>query len=344
MQVRITPSKLGLALAVLVAVVVVLAIHSLSTVATAREGRTGMAVEFMDHAASAYVAQDKGWYEARGLKLSSYTSYATGMALASALARKDVQVAYLCLVPAINAYANAGVAIKIVAGTHRHGYALVVNPNVVSRIEDLARDEVRVGCVRQGGAVDVLMNKTADRYGLDRRKLSGKVRRMSPPQLLVALASGHLDCVFLPEQWASMAEDNGFRMLLTAQDVWPGLQGSVLVVKQELLVDDPELVRALVEVNEQATQWINAHPQQAADTLARVLSITSSELMPAADATLDSKLAITPATMLRSMNRLDYTTAITVEDVQAVIDYQVELGYVKQSFPAEELMDTRFLP
>ena len=78
-----------------------------------------MDVEFTNHAAAAFVAQDKDGYRAKGMNLTSYTSYVTGMALASALARRDIQVAYMCLVPAINAYANARVPIKIVAGTAR---------------------------------------------------------------------------------------------------------------------------------------------------------------------------------------------------------------------------------
>src|SRR4030042_4566465 len=82
----------------------------------------GMAVEFMDHAACAYISQNKGWFEEEGLNLTSYESYVTGMALASALARGDIQVAYMCLIPAINVYANAKVPIKIVAGTHKYGY------------------------------------------------------------------------------------------------------------------------------------------------------------------------------------------------------------------------------
>jgi len=77
----------------------------------------GMAVEFMDHAAAAYIAQDKGWFEKEGLYLSTYESYVTGMALASGLPRGDIQVAYMCLVPAIKAYANAKVGIKVIAGT-----------------------------------------------------------------------------------------------------------------------------------------------------------------------------------------------------------------------------------
>lgn len=50
----------------------------------------GMAVEFMDRAACAYISQDKGWFEEEGLNLASYESYVTGMALASALARGGV--------------------------------------------------------------------------------------------------------------------------------------------------------------------------------------------------------------------------------------------------------------
>jgi NitT/TauT family transport system substrate-binding protein len=92
------------------------------------ESPVGMAVEFMAHAACAYIAQDRGWFEEEGLNFTAYESYATGMALSSAFARGDIQVAYLCLVPAINAYANAGVPLKIVTGTHKYGYGLVVDP------------------------------------------------------------------------------------------------------------------------------------------------------------------------------------------------------------------------
>ena len=310
---------------------------------TDSEERIGMAVEFMNHAAAAYVAQDKGWYEAQGLRLASYKSYVTGMALASALARRDIQVAYMCLIPAINAYANAEVPIKIVAGTHKHGYALVVNPEVVTRVEDLVKDGVRTGCVREGGAVDVLLNRTIDKYRLDRGQVLGKVRRMNPARQLIAIKTGQLDAAFLPEQWASMAEDLGFRMLLTAQDVWPGMQGSVLVVKEEIIRERPELVRKLVAVNDDATRWITEHPKEAADTLARVLSVTGAEVMPANAAALTAKLEMSSETMLRSMNRLKYSTAISVKDVQEVIEYAVKLGYIKESFPAEEIVDTGFM-
>jgi NitT/TauT family transport system substrate-binding protein len=336
-------TKVGIPV-VLIFAVVALAAFSLFRKSCDGDSRIGMVVEFMDHAAAAYVAQYKGWFKAQGLKLSSYTSYVTGMALASALARRDIQVGYMCLIPAINAYANASVSIKIVSGTHRYGYALVVNPEILTRVEDLTKDDVRVGCVREGGAVDLLMNRTLDKHRLDRSKILHKVRRMNPSKLLLAIKSRQLDAAFLPEQWASMAEDLGFNMLVTAQDVWPKMQGSVLVVKEELIRKDPGWVRKLVDVNEKATQWINTHPVEAADTLARVLSITGGHVMPSPMASLRSTLEMSSQTMLRSMGRLEYTTSISHDDVQEVIDYAAKLGYIKKSFPAGEIMDTRFMP
>jgi NitT/TauT family transport system substrate-binding protein len=298
----------------------------------------GMAVEFMDHAAAAYVAQDKGWFEEEGLSLSAYESYVTGVALASALAREDIQVAYMCLVPAINVYANAGTRIKIVAGTHRYGYGLVVAPNRVRSVEDLEKPGIRIGCVREGGAVDVLLHRTIDRYELNRDDILSKVQRMDPPKQILAIQTGQLDAAFLPEQWATMAEDLGLRMLLTSQDVWPGMQGSVLVVKEELIEEHPEIVSRLVRTSQRATDWINQHPDEAAAIVARQLSVTEQTVLPAEAAEVAARFEITPEILLRSMGRLEYTTEIEPRAIQEVIDYMAELGYIRSSFDAEDIL------
>lgn len=303
----------------------------------------GMAVEFMDHAACAYISQDQGWYVDEGLDLSAYESYATGMALAAALARDDIQVAYLCLVPAINVYANAGVPIKIVAGTHKYGYGLVVDPSRITSIEDLEQEGVRLGCVREGGAVDVLMHKAIDKYGLDEAKIMANVQRMNPQKLALAVKMGQLDAAFMPEQWATMAEESGFTMMLLSQDIWPGMEGSVLVVKQDLLDNHPEIVEKLVKVTQKATDWSNENPDEAAVIMAQQLGGVGSDLQPAEVADVVAQLEITPEVLLRSMARLDYSTELTTADVQSTIDYVAGLGYIKESFPAEEIVDLRYL-
>ncbi len=302
-----------------------------------------MAVEFMDHAACAYISQDKGWFEEEGLNLASYESYVTGMALASALARGDIQVAYLCLVPAINVYANAKVPIKIVAGTHKYGYGLVVNPDKIKSIKDLEGSDIRIGCVREGGAVDVLFHKTIDRYNLDEKKILNNIQRMNPPKQILAINTGQLDAAFLPEQWATMAEESDFKMLLMGQDVWPEMQGSVLVVKEELIRDHPEIVEKLVKISQKATDWINQHPQEAAKIVARQLQEAGGNLFPVEITDIATKAKITPEVLLRSMNRLEYTTDIDPAVIQDAINYVAHLGYIKNSFKAEDILDLSFI-
>jgi len=307
---------------------------------TPEEESIGMAVEFMDHAACAYISQDKGWFEEEGLNLTAYESYVTGMALASALARDEIEVAYVCLVPAINVYANGGVPIKIVAGTHKYGYALVVDPDKIKTVSDLENPGIRLGCVREGGAVDVLMHKTIDSYNLDESRILSNTQRMNPPKLVLAIKTGQLDAAFLPEQWATMAEELGFTMLLTSQDVWPDMQGSVLVVKQDLIDNHPEVVQKLVTVSQRATDWINTHPEEAAEVVARQMQAAGGDTDAAEVA---AQLEITPEVMLRSMGRLEYTTEINPQIVQDTIDYVASLGYIKNSFSADDILDLRFL-
>ena len=305
--------------------------------------KIGMAVEFMDHAACAYVAREKGWFAKEGLTLSAYESYLTGMALAAALARGDIQVAYVCLVPAINAYANAKVPLKIIAGTHKHGYGLVVNPEKVRLIQDLEKPEIRIGSVREGGAVDVLLHKVIDRYRLDAGKILQSVRRMNPPKQILAIKAEQLDAAFLPEQWATMAEDFGFSMALTARDVWPQMQGSVLAVKQELIRVDPEIAQGLVKTTQKATDWVNERPSEASAIMARQMSVAGAQVFPIKTGRVATSLEITPQTLLRSMARLDYTTCIDQRTVQETIDYLYYLGYIKKVFKAEQILDLRFL-
>ena len=303
----------------------------------------GMAVEFMDHAACAYISQDKGWFEEEGLNLTAYESYVTGMALASALARGDIQVAYMCLIPAINVYANARVPIKIIAGTHKYGYGLVVNSDKIKSIKDLEGSDIRIGCVSEGGAVDVLLHKTIDRYNLDEKKILNNIQRMNPPKQVLAINTGQLDAAFLPEQWATMAEDLGFKMLLMSQEVWPEMQGSVLVVKDELIRDHPEVVEKLVKISQKATDWINQHPQEAAEIVARQLQEAGGNLFPMEITDIAAKTEITPEVLLRSMNRLEYTTDIDLTVIQEAIDYVAQLGYIKSSFKAEDILDLSFI-
>ena len=281
-----------------------------------QQSDVGMAVEFNDHAACAHVAKEKGWYKEEGLNFTAYESYATGIRLASALARGDIQVAYICLSPAILAYSR-GVPIKIVAGTHKYGYGLVTQPEITN-ISDLTGKTI--GCVREGAPADLLLNRMIEEYKLK----DVKIRRMNPLKQVVALETGRIDAAFLPEHHATVAESKGFHMLIKSQDLWPDMQGSVLVVNTDLIENDPETVRKLVWVTQKATNWLNANPDPTTIILANVL---------------DNE----PEVINKSMSRLNYTTDLDAESVQEMIDRMAKLGYIEEGVRADNILDTRFL-
>lgn len=295
---------------------VLLILAVLATGCVEKSSDIGMAVEFNDHAACAYVAKENNWYEDEGINLTTYESYATGMQLTSALARGDIQVAYICLSPAILAYSR-GVPLVIVAGTHKHGYGLVASPGITN-ISDL--NGATIGCVREGGMVDILLNRMIREYDLK----DVRIQRMEPLKQVIALETGRIDAAFLPEHHATAAESNGFHMLITSHELWDDMQGSVLIVKRELIEDDPETVRKLVLVTQRATDRINDDPDEAAAVLAEELDTE-------------------PEMIKKSMSRLNYTTQIDAESVQEMIDFMVELGYIEEGMRAEDMLDTTFL-
>ena len=303
-----------------------------------------LAVEFNSHAACAHVARNKGWFEAEGIHLKTYDSYVTGMALAAGLMRGDVDAAYICLIPAINVYANGNVPIKIVAGTHKYGYAMVVDPNVIHTPQDLQKPGIRIGCSREGSPTDVILHKAIATYGLDKQAVTANVQRMNPPKQLMALKMGQLDAAVVPEQYPRMAENLGFKVLITAQDLWPDMQGSVLVVTDDLIRNHPEIVEKLVRVTESSTGWINQHPQEAAEIIASELNNAGNSIFPEKAAKLNSKFDVSPEVVKASLTKgLKYSTDIQPSDIDATIEYMVRLGYIKKGFDSERLLDLRWL-
>lgn len=295
-----------------------------------------IAVEFNNHAAAAYIAHDKGWFEEIGLEmLPVFQAYESGASIAAALARGDIQVAYMGLTGAILSYA-AGVPIKVISGVHKYGYGLVARPE----IEDIADLEGKtIGVLREGTVTDQLFRLMVDRYQLT----DVAIRRMSPAQEVLALVTGSLDAAFIPEQHATVAEANGFHMLIKSQDLWPGMQGDVLVVTTELIQDEPELVKMLMEVTQRANDWIGEFPLETAEIMAAQLRIVEGQLALPGQTPVSAGMEITPEIITRSMTRVTYSTGIDPEVVQDTIDFMVSLGYIQEGVTAADILDLGFL-
>ena len=275
-----------------------------------------MAVEFNDHSAAFWVALDKGFFKQEGVNITFLKVFKTGLELAAALTRGDVQVGWACLGPTIMTYSR-GVPIKIVAGTHLHGYAILSRPEI-RRVPQL--NGKVVGCPGKGSPCYLLLKMVIEKYNLS----DVQVKKMPPYMMLNALLAGQIDAAAMPEHYATLAELKGFNVLVRSQDIWPSMPGSILFIREDLLERNPELVLKLVKITKRATEYINSHFNESAEIVSRHLGITFDQAY-------------------RSMLNLDYSTQIDLDQIQRYVDLMIRYGALQKRIDPRDLIDLRFL-
>lgn len=297
-----------------------------------------VAVEYTDHAAAFYYAQGKNLFSGTGIKVNDVKVYASGVGVAAAFTKGGFDVSYMCLVPAIFTYANGDVPIKIIAGTHKNGYGLVVNSTKIQELSDLEKSGIKIANGPEGTTTDFLQKLLIEKENMDSEKIMSNTVRMNAAKQLMALRNGKVDAIFVPEHFATLAASfPGMKMLMKSTDIWPDMQGSVLVVTEGLLKNQPKTVEKLKEINKKSIQFMNENPQDAAEITAQILNINQTMVKEETQSP-EANLEVTPEIAATSMNNLKMTQEISVEEVQAVIDKMYAMGYLLKSFNAKEIM------
>ncbi len=267
------------------------------------------AVEMNDHAAAAYIAKAQDVYKKYGINVKAFNQYATGMELAAALSRGDINVGYVCVIPAIIAYAR-GVPIKIVSLTHQYGYELVTQKDITN-VKQL--NGVSIACPGEGSAANFIMKLTEEKYNIKFKPL-----RTKPMEEITLMEKGAVKAVFIPEHYASILHSKGFVILLKAQNIFPDMPGSCVVVKDNIIQNKPEVVKKLIKITQISTNFVNNHRDQAAPIISKRLNCDIN-------------------TIKYSMNNLNYTTKIDPDEIQKEINLLASWGYIKK-FDAGEII------
>jgi len=272
----------------------------------------GLGVEYNTHATPIWIALHDGLFKKYGLNVTNVVKFKTGLDLAAAMARGDVQVGWACLGPALMIIAK-GVPVKIVAKVHNYGYALVVNPKKVRDLKDLNGKVVYAP--GKGSPCYLLLLKIEDKYGVK----FAAIKFMKPPAMLAALLSGEISAAAIPEHYASVAEARGLKVLLRAQDVWPNMPGSFVVVSDSLLKNDPEAVKKIVAVTYAGIKELRNDPLKAAE--------------------IDSKVLEIPVNVAKhSISMLQWNTTIDVKQIQKYIDFMYEHHILKVRLNASQIV------
>jgi len=181
--------------------------------------------------------------------------------MAEALRNDRIQAAFI-IAPLAVVLRQQGVDVKVVYIGNRHESTLVARADLNARsIADLKGKTLAVPIRYSGHHLCVL-------DWLEKNHMEGDIRivEMNPPDMASAMASGALDAYFVGEPFAAQSlKARESTRVLYVEENWPGFICNLMIVKNQLIHDEPATVQALVEGAARSGVWAGNHIAEAAE-------------------------------------------------------------------------------
>ncbi|WP_129843076.1 ABC transporter substrate-binding protein [Streptomyces sp. RFCAC02] len=191
-----------------------------------------------------------------------------GPSAIEALNAGDVDVTFIGPNPAVNGWAQSGgQSLRIVAGAASGGASLVVDPDTIGSLDDLAGK--RIATPQLGNTQDVaLLSYLADQgYEVDPQSGEGDVSvlRIANAEIPAAFESGDIDGAWVPEPTAANLVARGGTTLLDEGELWEDGRYVVthVIASQDFLDEHADVVEAIVRGVVRTNAWINENPDEA---------------------------------------------------------------------------------
>jgi NitT/TauT family transport system substrate-binding protein len=244
-----------------------------------------------------------------------------------ALKTKRVMATFL-LAPLAMALVAQGVPIKIVYLGHRDGSTVMVaKGSTATSLRDL-RGKTFARPSKFSNQY-LVITKLMEDEGLSPSDI--EFVDMAPPDMPSALAAGAIDAYFVGEPHAAKAELAGTgRVLYHAKDIWPRFISCVLVVRQELIDEQPAVVRDLVRGIAESGEWAEQHRLDAAKLVAPYYR-------------QDQKLL--EYVLTQPPDRVSYRMLTpTDDDLAQIMHYALKAGILDRPIALADLVDRQFIP
>jgi NitT/TauT family transport system substrate-binding protein len=245
----------------------------------------------------------------------------------SALEAKQVQATFM-IVPLAMKLREQGVPVKICYLGHRDGSEIVVGKNSKIRsLADLKGKKVAVPSMFSNQ--NFVIHKLMADYQMQEDDITFVV--LPPPDMPTSLAAGAIDGYFVGEPFCAKAELDGTgRVLYYARDIWPNFISCALVVHEDLIKENPDVVKDLVRGIAQSGAWAETHREEAARLVAPYYRQDEKVL----------KFVLTS-----DPKRVSYVNLTPQdEDLQLIEDMGLKMGLLKKRIKMHELIDREFLP
>ncbi len=260
------------------------------------------------HQLACWVAIEKGYYKNEGLEVEVAGIFKAGPEEMSAFAAGALDMGYVGEAPATTAVANGVAKVTVLAQVNTEGSAIMIRKdNPAKTLMDMAGK--RVAIPGHSTVQDFLLRKAMAAEAMDAARINITV--LKPPEMIGALKTRQIDAFIAWEPYPAKARTMGVgRVLLTSSQIWKDHPCCVLVADNRFLKNRPGDARSLVKAHVRATDFINAHPAEAAR-----IGVTYT--------------GMDEETVRLAMENVHYTYVLSIDGEREYVDFLNRLKYIR---------------
>ena len=269
-----------------------------------------------DHDAALFVADSQGKFQENGIN-TKLVQFNNGGDLMTAMASGDVDIGYVGITPVLSSISK-GVPVKVISAAQTEGSGIVVSSD--SGINDVSDLEgKKIATPGEASIQHMLLNYYLKENGMDIKDL--KVSVMKVPSMNDALKTNQIDGMITFEPYVSIAEKNGAKVLAGSQDILPDHPCCVVVASDKYIEAHPNETAKIVEIHENATNFINENTVEAAGMLPKDI-VNDVEV---------EKISMSSFPFISGLNE-SYK-----QDVMDFMDLEVDLGVLKEPISQDKI-------
>lgn len=275
-------------------------------------------------------ADEKGWWKRDlapyGVQNIKEYEFQTGPPEMQAMMAGDLDVAYVGAPPVLIALSQ-GLDAKVVANVQINGSSLLLRPEYkYNNPKDL--EGLKIATYPPGSIQDTLLKKWLIENGIDPNKDVTIIGMASGGDAVTAINTKSVDAVFLPHPFPPSIEMSGNgRTVVQSGQMEPNHVSVVLVVSGKLIRDHPDIVEQIVKTHINATEYDNAHKDEAALIFSNKTSANLT-IVKESIKEWDGKWIADP--LVSENSTLGFSNTL------------YELNYTKKPLSKEDIFDTSF--
>lgn len=217
------------------------------------------------------IAQQQGlieekYKEATGKEVEvTWNQMSSGADINTAFISGSINVGFMGIAPAITGISN-DVGYKIFTGLSGQEHGLMTNDEEISALGDLVGSDKQIALVNIGSIQHIMLAMALDNAGYDAHALDSNIVAMKHPDGMNALESGNVPLHLTTNPYLYMERgDEGLHEIADVSEIWSAERSFIVGIASEALHENnPELYEAVCSAFEEAIEYINTNPEEAA--------------------------------------------------------------------------------